>query len=202
MVISIKKGVRETVTIEMRPPENIDGWLLEFRAKSNATNPNTKLETYLSEDIDADDDTIIVSTARDWPLYGPFKVRIDDEVMQVTTGVGYWSNGTINQEWVVERGVWGTPAVAHTKRARITLFQTPQMLLDNGTHGGVSVEDADVGIIELVFDASLTAERPVGAYFWNLKRTDAGAERVIAEGVMYLLPTATSAFDEPPLHNL
>ncbi len=200
-VFSIKKAIRETITIVMKPAESIDGWSLAFRAKSAAINPDTKTETWLATDVADDDDEILVNSTRGFPLYGPFKIRIDNEVMQVTDGVGYYSNAALDLEWSVERGIWGTTAAAHTKRARVTLFHTPQMLLDNGTHGGVTVEDADTGVIELVFDASMTAERPVGTYFWNLIRTDAGSERVIADGTLYLLPSATSAFDEPPLHD-
>ena len=200
-IFSIKKAVKETITIVMKPAESIDGWAIAFRAKSNPVNPDTTTQTWLADDVSATADEIIVNSTKGWPLYGPFKVRINDEVLQVTDGVGYYSNAVLDREWSVERGVWGTTAAAHVKRARVTLFNIPQMLLDNGDHGGVTVEDADTGVIQIVFDASFTAERPVGTYHWNLSRTDAGYERVIADGTLYLLPTATSAFEEPPLHN-
>lgn len=200
-VFSIKKAIRETITIVMRPAESIDGWAIAFRAKSAAVNPDLKTETWLADDVSDDDDEILVNSTRGFPLDGPFKIRIDNEVLQVTDGVGYYANAGLDLEWSVERGVWGTTPAAHSRRARVSIFSTPQMLLDNGSHGGVTVEDADTGVIELVFDASMTAERPIGTYFWNLTRTDSGHERVIASGTLYLLPSATSAFDEPPLHN-
>ena len=200
-ILSVKKAVRETVTIVMRPAESIDGWSIAFRAKSAAVNPDTKTATWLAREVSADDDEILVNSTVGFPLDGPFKVRIDNEVLQVTDGVGYFRDAGLDLEWSVERGVWGTTPATHSRRARVSIFTTPQMLLDNSTHGGVTVEDADTGVIELVFDAAMTAERPVGTYFWNLSRTDVGAERVIAEGVLYLLPSATSAFDEPPFHD-
>jgi hypothetical protein len=200
-VVSIKKAVADNVTIQMRPAENIDGWNLSFRAKAAPVNPDLKTATWLAEDVADDDDTILVNSTVGFPLEGPFKIRIDNEVLQVTDGVGYFRNAGLDLEWSVERGVWGTTAADHVARARVALFSTPQMLLDNGDHGGVTVEDADTGVIRLDFAASFTAERPVGTYFWNLMRTDSGYERIIAEGVLYLLPSATSAFDEPPLHN-
>lgn len=200
-ILSIRKGIRETITLALRPAESIDGWQLSFRGKANAKNPDTTTATWLARDVADDDDEILVNSTVGFPLNGPFKIRIDNEVLQVTDGVGYYRDAGLDLEWSVERGVWGTTPADHSMRARVSLFTTPQLLLDNGDHGGVTVLDADQGVVQLVFDASFTAERPVGTYFWNLFRTDEGEERVVADGVLYLMPSATSAFDEPPLHN-
>lgn len=209
--LTVRKGNQEVVTIRMRPAESLDGWLLEFRAKSAAVNPkvdattaafpSVAVATYLTDDIDDETTQLSITTTRGFPLEGPFKVQVDNEIMQVTDGVGWYGNGELNTLWTVERGMWGTTAAEHLKRARVTLWYTPQILLDNGSHGGVSVIDADLGIIEVAFDATMTNERPVGTYWWNLRRTGTGYERTIAEGVLYLVPTVNSAFQEPPLHN-
>jgi hypothetical protein len=196
--ISIQKGVAESVTIVMKPAESVDGWNMSFRAKGSPTNPNTQVATILADAVSDAVTQIVVNTTRGFPLDGPFKVRVDNEVMQVTDGVQWYSQGQLNLIWTVERGAWGTTPAAHSRRARVTLFNLPQMLLDTGTHGGVSVEDADTGVILVTFDATFTAERPVGTYFWSLLRTDAGYERTLAEGTLYLLPGNTSAFEEPP----
>lgn len=200
--ITIQKGVAETVTIQLRPAENVAGWTLEFRAKGAATNPDTRTAAFLAGDVADDDDEIVVNTAKGFPVTGPYKVRIDDEVLQVTTGVDYYTESKVNLTWTVERGVWGTTAADHLKRARVSLFEVPQMLLDNGDNGGVTVEDEATGTIRLSFAALMTVERAAGTYWWNLRRIDSGFERTLAEGSIYLVPSTNSAFTEPPIHNL
>jgi hypothetical protein len=199
--ISITKGVQESVSVQLTPSESVAGWSVAFRAKSSAVNPDTTTATILARDLAADATTILVNSTKNFPLDGPFKVRIDNEVLQVTDGVGWYTNGGLNLNWAVERGMWGTTAAAHAFKARVSLFTTPQMLLDTSDHGGVTVEDEDTGLFLLSFDSTFTGERPIGTYWWTLNRTDPGLERVLAAGLLYLLPNPTSAFTEPPLHN-
>jgi hypothetical protein len=200
-VYTIGKGLDETVTIPVSPPQSIDGWTLEFRAKATAVNPDSTTSTVLYEDIDDETTAVTVARAVGFPYEGEFKIRIDNEVMQVTTGPALYADGRLNVQWVVERGVHGTTAAEHTARARVTLFSQPQMLLDNGDNGGVTVEDADVGVVSLRFDAAMTAERPAGTYFWTLRRTNAGFSQLVANGVLYLTPSPLSGLLEPPVHS-
>lgn len=197
--IYVYHGEDATLTFRMRPTVSVSGWTLEFRAKSYATNP-VSVTTRLFEEISAVVTELTVEDAQDFPQSGEFKIRIDNEIMQVTTGPGYDTNATVNKEWIVERAVHGTTAATHEAKAKISLFTTPQLLLNNGSNGGVSITDAGAGLIAVTFDASFTSERPTGTYTWELRRTNSGSTYPIAHGLLYLLPSLLSALDGVPPH--
>lgn len=198
--VTIEQGTNASFTVAIYPPTSVAGWTLEFRAKGSAVNPpSPPVWTQLCEDMAAADTTlrVVARINRRLPMRGTFYIRIDNEILYVTQGYDYWTNGCYNYEWAIERGVWGTTPAAHVTSARIELFTVSQLLLDNGSHGGVVVEDEDNGVVSVNFDPTFTANRPAGTYWWVLMRTDTGSAHKVANGLLYLTPSATSALQEP-----
>ncbi len=193
---SVRQGDDTPVTIRMSPPQSIDGWVLQFRAKTAAFDPPGNF-TVLFEDVNDTATSIRVESGVGFPYRGDFSVRIDDEILYVSVGPNYYVDGRVERTWTVERGAHGTTPAEHLARARVERFVRPQILYDNGAHGGLTVEDADAGIITIDIGADVTAERPAGVYSWSVRRLDAGLKDTVASGYMHVLPAALSGLDTP-----
>ncbi|WP_460492584.1 multicopper oxidase domain-containing protein [Dactylosporangium cerinum] len=77
-------------------------------------NPRTTTQTTSST---AGQTTIAVASAAGFPTSGPYYVRIDNEVLQVTGGQG-------TTTWTVTRGQLGTAAAPHASGATLTALAT------------------------------------------------------------------------------
>ncbi|MEU7875202.1 multicopper oxidase domain-containing protein [Dactylosporangium sp. NPDC049140] len=77
-------------------------------------NPKTTTQTSATT---AGQTTVAVASAAGFPASGPYYVRVDNEVLQVTGGQG-------TTTWTVARGQLGTTAAAHASGATITALAT------------------------------------------------------------------------------
>ncbi len=200
-ILQVVQGDSTPITIRLRPAISIDGWTLEFRAVTSARNPKNVI-SHLAADLSDEATEVNVDAVQDFPQRGRFKIRVDDELMYVTTGPGFDVNGDTNFQWTVERGIAGTTAATHSIGCKIELFQAPQIYMDNGSTGGVYAQDADTGVINLDFTYGATADRPAGPfpYQWVLRRTNPGYEETLCAGLLYVLPNplaGTISFDIP-----
>jgi hypothetical protein len=69
---------------------------------------------------------------------------------------------------------------------------TTTLNLDNSTHGGVTVDDPDVGLFTVTFAASLTRSVSPQSFVWYFRRVDSGHNVVCKWGGFDILPSPSA----------
>ncbi|MBX9788582.1 MAG: hypothetical protein K2Y37_06675 [Pirellulales bacterium] len=100
--------------------------------------------------IDDDDTTVDVASATGFPTLAQYRIRIDDEIILVTSGAG-------TTTWTISRGEEGTVAASHSDGAAITHVLTAGALRQFKTDLGFGFVEPDVGDFTFVNQGSAVA---------------------------------------------
>lgn len=133
--------------------------------------------THLTADIDSDDTSLTVNSGADFPQTGTVVIKIGDEEMLVTAGLG---TGT----WTVTRHVNGTSAASHATNDPVSIATNAHKVTWGGTAGatgttyvsGQGTKGAPISIVKRIALTAAEAGKTITLSFGGIVTGDTSAQ--------------------------